>query len=157
MPKMPDVDIEKLLASDFSIPLGTHLGFLKWWYMLATGGLVVIALLLVLFLAGITILSETAATRFRWVGFTLLLSALWNVLPWLAAAGATRLIPAILAQNARDIPAFVAPIVQTLLTPLVSAYSRIGGIAIVVLLIASIGCFIAAATSAPFRTKSKHT
>lgn len=144
----PDLpDFEKLIESDFSYPIGEHMGWVKTWYTLATTGVFVLGFVLILLFVGIAFLSPTKTSRLRWIVATLFGSTLWNLVPWLIAVGASFLITKALIQNASKLPSFLFPMSDVLIKPLLSTYTLVGGIAIGVFLTASVASFLAAYSS----------
>lgn len=140
--QQPDVDIEKLIKSDFTFPLGKQLTWLKWWYDMATTRLLLVAAALVGFLLALVFLNDSKQSKFRWAGAALGLASLWNILFWLVAVGISRLVPIVLAQAAGELPSFVSPLIMAFLQPLVTSYLQVAPVAILGLLVSSVGCFV---------------
>lgn len=136
------VAIEKLLKSDFTVPLGAPLRWLKTLYFFATTGLVLGVVTLTFLIVGIIFLSDTPASKLHWLGATFLISAVWNVTPWLFGFGAQKML-VIFAQKTVDVPAFVVPLVNIFLQPFFTSYVRVGGIAIAIFFFIAIACFFA--------------
>lgn len=141
---LPDFDFNSFVKSDFSIPLGKHFKGLKLLYVLTQTGLFIIGFILLLALLLIYIVNTSQKQRFRWFGIVFILAFIWNAGPWLFINLASKLITGYVLLN-NDIPAFVHPLFDTLVTPILNTYFQTGGIMLLLLLLGGICCLILSA------------
>jgi hypothetical protein len=143
-------DIQKFLKSDFTIPIGTYLfGFkqmiqISQYVLFISGGLLAFNLLLIVLIA------PGVQSKLRWVGSTLLFTAIWNIPGALIGVGSAVMIVPILTQHLHGIAAVVAkPFTETLITPILLTYTRITGGVVITLFIVSIGMLILSFIATP--------
>ncbi len=74
-------DLDKFINSDFSIPVGKNLSFMKQGYQMYTTGLPIIAIALLLAILFIVLLSDGLKSKLRWAGATLLVAIPAGILP----------------------------------------------------------------------------
>lgn len=152
--EMPSFDFNKIIKSDFSIPIGKNLTFLKTFYWYTTTGLPIIGIILVILLAVIILLSDSNSAKLRWLGLTFLSSAIWNTFPLLVLFFSSKLLIPFLTQN-KDIPAFLGSLSAGFLPLLVDKYTKFAGTAIVVFILIFVVCLIASySIKTPAKIKS---
>ena len=81
------MDFNKVMKSDFSIPIGEQLGVLKQMYSFFKVALPLTAIYLLILLVLIALLSSPLKSKLRWIGATFLSSVLFCCLPILIAFG----------------------------------------------------------------------
>lgn len=140
--EIPSFDFNKIIKSDFSIPIGKNLNFLKTFYWYTTTGLPIIGIILIILLAVITLLSDSNPAKLRWLGLTFLSSAIWNTLPLLLLLFSSKLLISSLTEN-KDIPVFILSISTGFLPLLVDKYTKFAGTAVVIFLLIFVVCLIA--------------
>lgn len=139
---LPSFDFNKIIDSDFSIPVGKNLNFLKTFYWYVTTGLPIIGIVLFILLAVIIFLSDSKSAKLRWLGLTFLSSAIWNTFPLLILFFSSKLLITFLVQN-KDIPSFLVSLSTGFLPLLVDKYTKFAGTAIVIFLLLFLVCLLA--------------
>lgn len=143
-------DFRKFMGSDFTIPVGKYLGGLKFFLNAAWYTLIISGAVLALNLLMILLVAPGLQSKLRWMGATLLITALWNIPGALLGAGSAAMIVGVLTQNVRIFSAAMAkPLVETLITPVLLTYTRFTGGAVIALLIVAIGMIILSFVTKP--------
>lgn len=140
--EIPPFDFNKIIKSDFSIPIGKNLNFLKTFYWYTTTGLPIIGIILIILLTVITLLSDSNPAKLRWLGLTFLSSAIWNTLPLLLLLFSSKLLISSLTQN-KDIPVFIVSLSTGFLPLVVDKYTKFAATAVVIFLLIFVVCLIA--------------
>lgn len=137
-----EFDVDKFLASDFTIPFQEKdLMWIKAWYWSSTFGVFLIPILLAGILFGLYKLSDSRPSAFKWIGLTLILASLW-LLP---SVGLVFLIFGLargLIGESPDLPKDIWPIIESLANPFTSAYQIVGVTVSVLLFVAGIACLV---------------
>lgn len=139
---MGNFDFDKFVKNGFAYPIGEQMGFLKNLYFLATSGSLVLGLAMILSLSGIFLLSETISPKLRGLGFAFLGAAFWILPGWLVTLFGFKFLTQALAENAKEIPTFIFPLIDVTAKPVISSYVQIGGVVMVVFFVASIALLI---------------
>jgi len=151
--EMPSFDLNKIIKSDFSIPIGKNLNFLKTFYWYTTTGLPIIGVILIILLVVITLLSNSNPAKLRSLGLTFLSGAIWNILPLLLLFFSSKLLTSSLTQN-KDIPSLFISLSTGFLPLFVDKYTKFAGTAAVIFLLIFIACLIASySIKPPAKTK----
>lgn len=144
---MPDVDIAAILKSDFQVPVGAYLGWIKTIAVLSYFGTMITSFSLVVLLFGILLLGENDASRLRWVGMAFFLSFIWNVPMYGMWSFASVMMMRMLSENILRIPSQFVPLVTSLFTPMLQSYLRVGGLILGIFFVMAVGSFISSATA----------
>lgn len=139
---LPDIDIATVLKSDFQVPAGAYLGWIKTIAILSYFGTMITAVSLVVLLFGILLLGESDASRLRWVGMTLFLSFLWNAPMYGLWTFASVMMMKLLSENILHIPPSFIPLMTSLFSPMLQSYLRVGGLLLGIFFVMAIGSFI---------------
>lgn len=141
--KMPfsSKDLEKFLNSDFVIPVGAHV---EWVKVLASSMYILGIILVVsygLSVLSIILLASSIQSKLRWVGWTILLTALWNIPLIVLSAGSVAVLGTAVMQS-EQVTLYVLPFVETFLTPIIASYAKITTVFVVSGGIFSVGILI---------------
>ena len=142
---LPDIDIATVLKSDFQVPAGTYLGWIKTMAILSYFGTMITSISLVVLLFGILLLGENDPSRLRWVGMTLLMSFIWNVPMYGLWSFASVMMMKMLSENVLHVPVVYVPLVTSLLNPILQSYLRVGGLFVGIFFVMAIGSFVSSA------------
>lgn len=135
------IEINQLMKSDFSLPVGKNLTWLKTTYQYSKLAFPVTGVLLLLLLAGIILLSENKVSKLRWTGSTFLVSVFWNVLPLLVIFLSSKAAVNVINDN-DTIPSYAVSLVNVFIPLLADKYIKFAGIVLIVLFVISILCFV---------------
>jgi hypothetical protein len=134
-------DLDKFLKSDFEMPMGVYLGWLKTTsavlYILG------VVLLVCYSLSGllIVLLAPGLQAKLRWIGGTLLLTGLWNIPGAVLSTGSAVVIAKTFTQGITGAQ-YVLPFIETFLASIITSYARVTTGALVMMFIFSIGTLI---------------
>lgn len=140
--KLPEFDLEKIIKSDFTLPLGKYLTLLTLLYFFTHTGLYIIGGIMLIELVLIILLSGGKKAKLRWVGFTFLFGFLLNILPFIMVSAGAKLFLASMAQAGSSVPLFATRILTALVDPALTHYVLNMQIGMGVALAASILIFI---------------
>ncbi|MBI4973855.1 hypothetical protein HZC27_04565 [Candidatus Roizmanbacteria bacterium] len=141
--KLPAFDLEKILNSDFTLPLGQYLTWLKLLYFFTHTGLYIVGGIMLAEVILIMALSGGKKAKLRWIGFTLLFGFLLNIFPFFVVSAGAKLFLASMTQNGSSIPLFAINILTSLVNPFLAHYILNMQISMGVALASSILAFIA--------------
>lgn len=144
-------DIEKLIKSDFSFPLGKYLTWLKLIYFCTSTGLFILAGIMFFIFILILILSDSIKTKAGVLGIMFLLSALINLFPLLTFNTLLKF------KTSNQISPFVTSFINGLISPVIINYLRFIKISLIgffMIIIISFVVFIINPFSVP-KQKSK--
>ena len=134
--------LTSFVQSDFSIPLGVHLQGIKDFYNLLKIVLPILLLVLCICLFLLGYLNKSWPARYKWIGFTLFLSAVFGFVAIAFQATLLSLLITVTASSSNDISSLFLPIAAEVMRSIVTAYTNYQGIASVILLILSAVCFV---------------
>lgn len=141
MPSFTPADLQKFLSSDLSIPVGTQFGWVKSLVVFFRSALVVVGITMLLLLAGIILLSSSAASKLRWIGFTFLFTAIWNIPGIFMSMIVSGAMASALRQSG-SVQTYLTPIVQAIGTPLVTSYGKIALASVVIISVIAVGFIV---------------
>lgn len=154
--QLPSFDLNKIIKSDFSIPVGKNLGFLKTFYWLSTSGVIFIGVFLSILLIMITLLNSDNPSKLKWIGLTFLSSAVWNILLLLTLLLTSKSLIEFLNQN-KDIPSIIVLLSNNLIPPLTDKYAKFAGTIIIlfttIFIVFLIAFIISKNSQIPYQTK----
>ena len=151
-------DIDTFLKSDFTIPIGAHIGWMKSSArVFSIISMVLMGMYASSFLC-ILLLAQTVRSKLHWVGWTLLFTGLWNIPSILLSTGSALVLAKTFTQNMTG-AVYIMPFVEVFLTSIITTYARVTSASVVMLLIFSIGIlgislFVAAPTEPIVEAKS---
>jgi hypothetical protein len=148
--KMPFTsrDFETFLTSDFTLPMGVYIGWLKTTVAVMHILGIVLAICYGLSLLLIILLASSLQSKLRWVGWTFLLTAVWNIPGIFLSAGSSVMLTKMVTQSI-DGAQYITPFVETLMTPVIASYARMTSGVTVALFIFSIGILIVSSLAKP--------
>lgn len=120
--KLPEFDLKKIIKSDFTLPLGKYLTWLKLFYFFTHTGLYTVGGIMLVELVLIMVLSGGKKAKLRWVGFAFLFGFLLNILPFFMVNAGTKLLLASMVQNGLSVPLYAARILTSLVNPFLAHY-----------------------------------
>jgi hypothetical protein len=134
-------DLDAFLKSDFTVPMGKQLGWMKALVTIATVVGIGLGVSYALSLLLLIVLAPSLQSKLRWVGWTFLLTALWNIPGIAISAGAAFIFTKALTQTLHE-AVYISPFIETFLTPVFVSYTRIASQACMVMGISAIGMLI---------------
>lgn len=140
--EIPSFNLNKIIKSDFTISLDNKLDFLKTFYWYIVTLFPVIGTILIILLIIIIFLNDNNSAKLKWLGLTLLSSAIWNILLMLTLLLFSKSMTAFLLKN-NDIPSFLVSVFNSLIPPLVDKYIKFLETAIGIFIFIFIICLIA--------------
>jgi len=135
------MDLNKIIKSDFSIPIGKDLGFLKQAYSLFKLALPITAIYLVVLLGLIGLLSKPLKSKLRWVGATFFSSILFCCLPIVIALGLSNAPIQLDAKNA-ELSGIFSSISTIVIRAFAGKYLQIEVLGVMVFIAIGIICFV---------------
>lgn len=123
--KFMNLNIPDFIHKDVSIPLGKYLYPIKLLAFWSGVGIGIISVALFLILILIYLLSGTFNVGLRWIGLSFLLSSLFTVLPVLSSVVFSNMFLRSSLESS-SLPQYIVPVIQSVVTPVISAYTRIG-------------------------------
>lgn len=149
--QVPDFDFQKIIKSDFSIPVGEKMGALKNIYSIQKYALPVLILIMAVLAAGVVLLSGNLKSILKWLGTLLFLSAMWSMVVFLAISGASKFFLSYTTQQIKDLPSFVLPLLTGIANPIWTSFVFFEKSGFITLVVVSIVC-IAAGNYIPEKT-----
>jgi hypothetical protein len=126
LPDTESFNLEKMIQSDMSYPLGKYMRWVKPMYLYFRIGLMTTAILMGISLVLIFLFSADMVSKYRWIGATLLISAISSLPIVFSVFGINTAFPHAAADGLPGIPAFVLPVVLAMSKPLITSYLETG-------------------------------
>lgn len=136
-----NIDLNKLIQNDFSIPVGKNLTWLKTLYQFGETGIIVVGISLLILILGIVLLSENSRSRLKWMGATFFATFLWNSIVLLFIIMSQAVILLIIKSN-EDVPVFFLSLANAMVPSFVESFTKFGFIVLGVIFGLSILCFV---------------
>lgn len=143
--ELSKMDFDKFLNSDFSFPVGEKLTGFKQSYKTLKFAFPILIILDAVILGVIVLLSSPLSAKLRWVGITLLVTAIYSIIPYLIAMflGKTPLTTIFQSANTEAFSQAFITLGDSLIKVFAAKYQSLQLTSIVILIIAGAGSLIA--------------
>jgi hypothetical protein len=141
VPSFSTKDFDKFLTSDWVIPVGANIGWVKTFVSVSRVMEIALLVFYVISFLCLIFLSQTTKSKIRWISMTVFFIALWNIPGIFISMGVSIFVSTYISQHFNEIT-FAIPFIQTLLTPTVNLYTKVSTAVVIASCIWSVGMFI---------------
>ena len=124
-----NINFNQIMKSDFSIPIGQNILFVKNLSWLVQN-ILIFEILPLIFLVAIILLSSSLKSKLKWLSAAFLITAILNGIAFLAVNGLSGLLAANFDKIFKFLPSFAASLFEVLVKPFLASYPYFVKIAI---------------------------
>ncbi|MCL4416718.1 MAG: hypothetical protein M1365_08500 [Actinobacteria bacterium] len=124
-----NIDFNKIIKSDFSIPIGQNIIWVKNLSWLVQN-ILILEFLPVVLLIAMFLLSTNLNSKLKWLSAAFLVSSIVNGFAFLSMNGISKLLLTNLDKILNTLPSFTSPLLETFINPFLASYLYFAKIAI---------------------------